>query len=467
MLDFTENDIDRALADPAKYESTLIRYKQRYCNIEWNLSVSAPASVKSEAPKDNCSAIISRINARSSKASSIREKAALLYKYCLENKITSFPTDDENFINHLFGDITQPLSGKRSTSISLSDFKKICELVKAYGYIVVDSDQVAKVSQNKMDIANARVEYLRNAEIDLILDALSWDIYVNDEMVIYGDDYIKGVMSEAFDSKDSMTPEELQCAIALILAKDGLSTDMTVLERVSQKKIFNGNSMSMFIWDNDQPEGQDQEKKMFSIIERKNGVLTLIKKVERTRNYAFTAGDFGVSFTKLTEQNSNDVIDRSDLDTVLDLLNPDIIFDECKGLFKGDKELSYTGDLLGKAYSSACHTLGILESDIPRQLSIEGALEKTVRSMKSFYTLPGGFKRNEAKKAREQAIANNNAINAQIAQLNTERASQSQIYEEFKKKIFGEGARKKKEALARMSEIDAQIAALKTKIQRV
>lgn len=38
MLDFTENDIDRALADPAKYESTLIRYKQRYCNIEWQLT---------------------------------------------------------------------------------------------------------------------------------------------------------------------------------------------------------------------------------------------------------------------------------------------------------------------------------------------------------------------------------------------------------------------------------------------
>lgn len=470
MSNFAEEDINNALADPVKHERTLIRYKQRYCNIEWNPSVSAPASVKSEAPKDNCSAIISRINSRTSKEASIREKAALLYKFCLENQISSFPINDENFINQLFGEITQYLqyfSSKKATSLSKRDFEKTCELAKAYGYIAVDGD-VAKVSQNKVDIAGAKMQYLKNAEINLIEDALYHQKFIEGKEIWSGVDYINGVMSEAFNGKDSMTPEELQCEIALILEKDGLSTDMTVLEGVSQKLIFVGNYMSRFIWDNDQPKGQTKEKRESAIIEKKNGVLTLIKKAERTRGYSFAAvNTFSLDFDKNEGQTLNTSIDRTDLEAVLDLLNPDIIFDECKGLFKGDKEYSFTGDLLGNAYSIACHTLGILESDIPRQLSYEGALEKTVRSMKSYYTLPGGFRRNQEKQAREQAIANNNAINAQIAQLNNERANQSRIYEEFKSKIFGEGARKKKEALARINAIDAEIAALKTKIQRV
>ncbi|MGN1423014.1 MAG: hypothetical protein ACI4XA_06530 [Oscillospiraceae bacterium] len=401
---------------------------------------------------------------------SVREKAALLYKYCLENRITSFPINDENFINQLFGEITQYLqyfSSKKATSVSKSDFDKTCELAKAYGYIAVDGD-VAKVSRDKTDIANARVEYLRNAEIKLINDALYHLKFIEGKEIRSGVEYINGVMSEAFNGKDSMTPEELQCEVALILEKDGLSTDMTVLEGVSQNLIFFGSSMSGFIWDNDQPKGQTKEKRESAIIEKNNGVLTLIKNAERTRGYSFAAADtFSLDLDRKEGQTSNTSIDRTELEAVLDLLNPDIIFDKCKDLFKGDKEYSFTGDLLGKAYSIACHTLGILESAIPRELSYEGALEKTVRSMKSYYTLPGGFKRNEARQAREKAVANNNAINAQIAQLNNERANQSRIYEEYKSKIFGEGARKKKEALARISAIDAQIAALKTKIQRV
>ena len=126
MLDFTENDIDRALADPTKYESTLIRYKQRYCNIEWQPSASV--ANKLEPPKDSCAGIISKINSRSTKVASIREQALLMYKYCLENNITSFPIDDESYVNQLFKDIAKYLTRKGTGDISKFDFEKICNI---------------------------------------------------------------------------------------------------------------------------------------------------------------------------------------------------------------------------------------------------------------------------------------------------------------------------------------------------
>ncbi len=452
MLDFTENDIDRALANPAKYESTLIRYKQRYCNIEWQPSASVVN--KLEPPKGSCAAIISKINARSNKFASLREQALLLYKYCLENNITSFPIDDEIYVNQLLNDIAKYLTRRGSGDISKYDFEDICTFANAYGYIDCqkskssDKNTTATVSQNKTQVTDTRIKFLKQSELSLIRDAMDSSIYIDGSYIHYGEEYIKEVLTAAFAGKTTMTPDELQVAVGIILSKDGISSDMSIIEELSYDLAYSTG-------------------KLPNIIGKKNGLLTLHKKAAEQNCYVFEKST-SIALNK-QDGNSSNKIDRTLLDDILVLLDPDTLFEKYKSAFTGDKIYSpvEAGETLGKAFSLACHVMSIGSPDLARGLCAEGTLEKELKMKKTYYTLPGGFKRNEAKKAREQAIANNNAINAQIAQLNNERASQSQIYEEFKKKIFGEGARKKKEALARINAIDAEIAALKAKIQRV
>lgn len=473
MLDFTENDIDRALADPAKYESTLIRYKQRYCNIEWQPSASVANKLK--PPKGSCAAIISKINASSNKFASLREQALLLYKYCLENNITSFPIDDEIYVNQLLNDIAKYLTRRGSGDISKYDFEDICTFANAYGYIDCqksessDKNTTATVSQNKTQVTDTRIKFLKQSELSLIRDAMDSSIYIDGSYINYGEEYIKEVLTAAFAGKTIMTPDELQVAVGIILSKDGISSDMSIIEELSYDLAFSTSKLPNFIYDYDKYPIRNNYDPFANdyIIGKKDGLLTLHKKAAEQNCYVFEESTF-IALNK-QDGNSSNKIDRTLLDDILVLLDPDTLFEKYKSVFTGDKifDSGEAGETLGKAFSLACHVMSIGSPDLARGLCAEGTLEKECIKKKIYYTLPGGFKRNETKQAREKAVANNNAINAQIAQLDNERANQSRIYEEFKNKIFGEGARKKKEALARMSEIDAQIAALKTKIQRV
>lgn len=474
MLDFTENDIDRALADPAKYESTLIRYKQRYCNIEWQPSASV--ANKLEPPKDSCAGIISKINARSTKVASIREQALLLYKYCLENNIASFPIYDESYVNQMFKDIAKYLTRKGTSDISKFDFEKICKIANAYGYIDCQKSEssnkntTATVSQNKTQMTDTRIKYLKQSELSLLRKALDYPFYVDEEPVYFCKEYIKGVLTAAFADKTTMTPDELQVAVGIILSQDGISSDMSVIEELSYDLAFSTGKLPNFIYDYDKYPIRNNYDPFANdyIIGKQDGLLTLHKKTAKQNCYVFDLDLSSLALNKKDGGSSNKV-DRTFVDDILVLLDPDALFEKYKSVFTGDKifDSGEAYDTLGKAFSQACGVMGIGYPGLANGLCAEGALEKECKMKKIYYTLPGGFKRNEAKKAREQAIANNNAINAQIAQLNTERANQSRIYEEFKSKIFGEGARKKKEALARINAIDAEIAALKTKIQRV
>lgn len=291
MLDFTENDIDRALATPAKYESTLIRYKQRYCNIEWQPSASVVN--KLEPPKDSCAGIISKINARSTKVASIREQALLMYKYCLENNITSFPIDDESYVNQLFKDIAKYLTRKGTGDISKFDFEKICNIAYAYGYIECqrpessDQNTTATVSQNKTMMTDTRIKYLKQSELSLLRKALDHPFYVDDEPVYFCKEYIKGVLTAAFADNTTMTPDELQVAVGIILSQDGISSDMSVIEELSYDLAFSTGKLPNFIYDYDKYPIRNNYDPFANdyIIGKQDGLLTLHKKTAKQNSY--------------------------------------------------------------------------------------------------------------------------------------------------------------------------------------
>lgn len=494
MLDLTEKDIDKALADPAKNEKMLTRYKQRYCNIEWQPTNAVEAK---ETPNDSGAAIIAKIDKRENKRASLREQALLLYKYCRENNITSFPANDEGYINQLFGKLAAYLkvSVGRSTEISKCDFENVCIFANAYGYIDCpglknrEEKATAAVSQSVTDEANARIAFLVRAELSLIREAFNHSLSVDKGRLYPGRNYIKGVVTEAFGDKDTFTPEELQTAVGMILAEDGISSDMSIIEELSRDIAFSTGKLPNVIFDSDEEEDEEddeeeeeeedeedddeeydfwEENRDYYIVEKKDGLLTLHTKAEKPEGNVF----FKDSSYLALKNNSDDTsvrFDRTLLDEVLDNLNPDALFEKYASAFRGDKVMtSEEPNAALEDYFDIC--LGVLDvggSYLAQGLCAEGILEKELRARMLYYTLAGGFRRNEVKQAREKALANNRDINAKIALLSAERTAKNEIYEEYKKKIFGEGARMKKEALARINEIDAEIAALRAKLQNV
>lgn len=490
MLDLTEKDIDKALADPAKNEKWLTRYKQRYCNIEWQPTNAVEAK---GTPNDSCAAIIAKIDKRKDKRASLREQALLLYKYCRENNITSFPANDEGYINQLFGKLVAYLSanGSRSTEISKYDFEKVCIFANAYGYIDCpglknrEGKATAAVSQSATDEANARIAFLVRAELSLIREALKHSLSVDERWLHPGRNYIKGVVTEAFGDKDTLTPEELQTAVGMILAEDGISSDMSIIEELSRDIAFSTRKLPDVIFDSDEEEDEEddeeddeddddeeydfwEENRDYYIVEKKDGLLTLHTKADKPEGNVF----FKDSSYLALKNNNGDTsarFDRTLLDEVLDNLNPDRLFEKYASAFRGDKVMTSEepNAALEDYFDISLGVLDVGGSYLARGLCAEGILEKELRARKTYYALAGGFRRNEVKQAREKILANNRDINAKIAVLNAERTVKSEIYEEYKKKIFGEGARIKKEALARINEIDAEIAALRAKLQNV
>jgi hypothetical protein len=107
----------------------------------------------------------------------------------------------------------------------------------------------------------------------------------------------------------------------------------------------------------------------------------------------------------------------------------------------------------------------------------KNVFEKTIDKKRFYYAIYGTATKIEEEKRRreleaktiynEGATAFNTDLQKKIDNIEVEKAAQNKIYEENKKKIFGQGAKDKKQALAKINELDKQIAELKAQFKEL
>lgn len=422
MSDYFQRTIDNALEKPEQNIKQLTRLKMQYPNIEWN-------------PTSNISLQSQETPAPNNRKPSDREKAQIFYRHFNSAEEYDFRTlsreGEALFPNETVVGTTgiceqwlAPQGLFVSVSRSVDGEKK-----KYYKFISKASESL-----------EAKKAFMINKEAEHLL--------------AQNREYIYGVLHSVFDESNTLHKDEVVKRIAPILWEDGITDNAIVLDRLVNLIILGLNHT------------YDEQRKHYyvscSTYNDKNCKVTIITD---TSEIGERVKEVYSSYTLVAKKWDRIPLDMQKVNTALERAKcEDILYleGEIAKRLSGDK-VYCTKDMQIELGCGEDYFKPI--ANVLQALEKEGVTEKKIERKITYYVLKGGFDRNEEKKKREAIAANNRVINDKISALESEKAQKQAIYEEFKSKIFGEGARKKKEAQQRIIQIDTEIANLKRQLR--
>lgn len=424
MPDSSKDIIDRAISKPNEHINLLIDLKKKYPNIEWeapsNISVQTQTTAipKNRKPSD-------------------REIANAVYEYYIKNNIKE--TNGSDSIDTA-GELV--FSQEVRAYSACSAWLESKGLFTSESYITNDIERtIYKFLSDPAEIREAKNAFMIKKEAKHLLDQ--------------NREYIYGVMHSIFAESKTLHKDEVANRIAPILLEDGLTDNIAVLD-VLLSHILSGLSYNYL----------DEQYNTVWVVcaeyDKENSTITIVTDPSEVSQRMKSLFDDAIFIAKkwdripLDKEKVHNALERTKCEDMAYLES------EIMNKLAGDK-VYCTKDMQIELGCGEDYFKPI--ANVLQALEKEGITEKKIERRITYYVLKGGFDRNEEKKKREAIAANNRVINDKISALEAEKAQKQAIYEEFKSKIFGEGARKKKEAQQRIIQIDTEIANLKRQLR--
>lgn len=411
MSDDTQREIDNSIANPQDNLFNLKWLKKSYPNIEWEYDSSL----------EKTSNISENIFL------TYEEVANLIYTYCIDNNRLYIA--EEELKNAII---------KANPRTDESDYKPALTLLMRRG--VATTEYVRNVKKTYVKI-HTDPEQIKKNIIDFDVEEETEKLFR-----VYRR-YFTGVLSSIFDKENTtmLTMEKTEELLAIELLNDGLTSNPKTIEKLTRKTISKSDPELMF--------KPDPELGIITILydeddEDDNDDKANIERIKTCERISVEAAKEKFAEKLLEYQKNKIPVDYNALArNILTMLQNDkvLVYDDFKNAGVIESSISFSTCL------SRLRNMNKIEIDIVQK--------------KTYYCLTGARERNAKKEREKQIAANNNAINSRISALQAEKARQQSIYEEFKGKIFGDGARQKKEAQQRIIQIDTEIANLKRQLR--
>lgn len=407
MSDDTQREIDNSIANPQDNLFNLKWLKKSYPNIEWEYDSSL----------EKTSNISENIFL------TYEEVANLIYTYCIDNNRLYIA--EEELKNAII---------KANPRTDESDYEPALTLLMRRGVATTEYVRNVKKTYVKIHIDPEQIkENIINFDAEEETEKL-FRVYRR---------YFTGVLSSIFDKENTtkLTMEKTEELLAIELLNDGLTSNPKTIEKLTRKTISKSDPELMF--------KPDPELGIITILYDEDDDKANVERIKTCERISVEAAKERFAEKLLEYQKDKIPVDYNALArNILTMLQNDKIL----------------------VYNDFKNANVIFEKYLPfntcmTRLRKIGKVEDEIIQKKTYYYLTGAKERNAKKEREKQIAANNNAINSRISALQAEKARQQAIYEQFKSKIFGDGARQKKEAQQRIIQIDTEIANLKRQLR--
>lgn len=434
MLENISLDIDRCIANSNGSVYALRAYKKSYPNIEWeeNTSTSDDAT--------NCEQFFTD-----------EELADIIYNYCINNNRLYIKVSEleENirrneYKNHKFSELDMEFDS--------SNFFNARRILEKRGLITTatDNDEVfVKVYVNAEEIrANLNDVYIKDTTKNIFLKHRS---------------YCLGVLTSIFNGNKTMLMSKAKELLAIEYYKDNVSDNPMIIEWLANITIAQSNNRICSL------KGCGKLGILNFLFNEENNELTEIELLDDTFER--------ISFDEDSKEMVKPVSVYQEKQEVQQAKKPKPINHEQDKLNSEENQrieqeiIEVLSDGFEWSVVNINNATPFLETltnqkitSICLEMVKKNLLAMNIVKKKRLFSLPNAIEARE-EQIRLETQEHNAKIIKQINALTCEKALQEQIVAENAKKIFGEGAKKKKSAQKRILEIQDEIVALNLQLR--